>query len=199
MNNPLTQRQSFIDWRNSQLTISYFPPTWSDLDLEFDWKHTVQIDEVPRDDAWDSYTTEWKYQLEELHIGWGYSKEITTHYMSIRPELNENLKSILSEFGDKTFSYNMLKLTPGHMLAWHFDSYATFINKNPIPQNKSDSIKRTAVLLTEWNFGHVIQIGERVLASWKRGEAYTWLGDTWHGACNFGNTDMIVMQVTYVE
>ena len=199
MNNPLEQRDSFINWRDSQVVVDHFLPTWNQEDLNFNWIETVQIDEVPKDDAWDSYTTEWKYQLEDLHRDWGYNKETTTHYMSIRPELSENLNPILEKFKDKMFSYNMLKLAPGHMLAWHFDSYATFINKNPIPQSDADNIKRTAILLSHWNFGQVIQIGKSVFSDWKQGEAYTWMGDTWHGACNFGNTDMVVMQITYVE
>lgn len=199
MNDFLTQRKSFKEWRTSQVTVEQFDATWSDDDLDHEWVKTIQIDEIPEGDAWNSYTTEWKHQLQNLHKEWGYSKETTTHYMSIKPNLNINFKSVLEKYQDKTFNYNLLKLTPGHMLAWHFDSYATFIKTNPISKDDADNIKRTAILLTEWSFGQVIQIGKQVFSDWKRGESYTWSGDTWHGACNFGNRDLIVMQVTYAS
>jgi hypothetical protein len=198
MNNPLTQRESFTGWRNSELIVEHFDLECSDDDLDYDWVETIQIDEVSKNDAWNSYTTEWKYQLQDLHREWGYSKETTTHYMSIKPDLSSNLKPVLEKFKDKKLNYNLLKLTPGHMLAWHFDSYATFIKTNPISCDEADNIKRTAILLTDWNFGQVIQIGNRVFSDWQKGDAYTWVGDTWHGACNFGNKDLVVMQVTYV-
>ena len=33
---------------------------------------------------------------------------------------------------------------------------------------------------------------------WSKGDSFTWTGDVWHGASNFGSSDMIIMQVTHL-
>ena len=159
----------------------------------------IQTEEVPPGDEWNSYTTDLKYQLARLHGQWNIPRESVKHYMSLEPKLPKQLESALEPFRSTKYSYNFLKLTPGHMLVWHFDTYATFVRRTDLPEDRWKDINRAVVMITPWNFGQVIQIGGDILSQWEIGDIYTWNSDTWHGACNFGNSDLIVMQITYVE
>lgn len=173
--------------------------TWTDSDLNFNWVETVQTKEVPKDDPWDSFTTDMKYTLEELHSSWGVPDSSTWHLMAHKPELNENLRPILDYFPYTTLSYNFIKITPGHMLVWHYDTYATFVHRKNLTFEHAEKIKRSAVMMNNWAPGQVVQVGDEVLANWRAGDVYTWESFAWHGTANFGAQAMIVMQVSYLD
>ncbi len=193
----IDQTEKYINWNKPEVVFGNVPCTWHRVDVP--WVEVIQTKEVNIKDPWKIYTTDLKYQLEDLHSSWNIPPESVTHYMSIRPELEPGLEQCLDHFKDFKYSYNLLKITSGHMVVWHFDTYATFVKEIGIEQKDSDKIKRTAIALTPWGFGHVIQIGGDVLSGWKMGDTFTWSGDTWHGACNFGKDDLIIMQVTYID
>jgi hypothetical protein len=193
----ITETEQFINWKNSKTTQSCFDKTWTSIDVP--WEEVIQTKEVVDGDPWDIYTTDLKDELSELHASWNIPDESVKHYMSIRPKLKNGLENLLVPFQNYVYNYSLLKLTAGHMIVWHFDTYATFVKHNDIKQSDADKIKRTAIMLTDWNFGHVLQVGPEVFSNWEPGQAYTWNNDTWHGASNFGKDDMILMQVTYIE
>lgn len=174
------------------------PVTWNDEWKEFEWKETLMTDEVPKDDMWNTSATRKKLELEELYAEIKISAECTKHYMSIRPELNNGLRSILDYYKDIDHNYNFLKLTAGHNVIKHYDSYATFIKFNEIPEEKHTEIKRTIIMMTDWAFGQVLQVEDQLESHWKIGDTYTWQGDAWHGLGNFGFDDCVVMQVTWL-
>jgi hypothetical protein len=174
--------------------------TWKNSDLEsLPWTPTYITDEIPSDDSWDTFATKNKLWLEEQYRKWGIPKESGLHYMSIRPDLNENLKSILTAYQNKNFNYNFLKLTPGCQLTWHFDTFSTFVKYNNIKENDIDRVNRTVVMMTDWDHGQVLEIDGKVFFDWKSGDTFTWKGYTWHGLCNFGPSDIIVAQITFYE
>lgn len=190
--------KQYENWQEFSPQKTKLPCTWTDKDLEFDWVETIQTDEVPKNDVWESYTTTQKYFLAELHKNWGVPDESTVHYMSFNPQLTEEFASIIEPFKQYNYSCNLLKLTPGHMLVWHFDTYATFVKRKDIQQESADNIKRSAVMMTDWDCGQVLQVGNEVLSHWKKGDVFTWFSYTWHGTCNFGKSDMILAQVSYL-
>jgi hypothetical protein len=177
---------------------SYIDGDWCDQDLEFDWVSTVQTDEVPHDDAWPSWSTQQKHQLRELHYRLGYTDIVTQHWMAFDPPLKSGLADILSAFPHQVRSHTALKLTPGHMLAWHYDTYAYFLHHHQLQESDMQQVWRSAVMLRDWHSGQVIQIGDRVISHWRRGDVFTWQGYTWHGTANFGSADMVVLQVSYL-
>lgn len=189
----------FNQLTNYGATKTHINCTWDTSDLNFNWVETVQTKEVPRDDPWDSFTTDMKYQLEELHHSWGVPDASTRHWMAFRPQLNNKLHAVLDHFKQSTISYNFIKITSGHMLVWHYDTYATFVRNQNLTINDAENIKRSAVLMTDWVVGQVIQIGNDVITHWKAGDVITWDSFAWHGTCNFGPGDMIVMQVSYID
>lgn len=189
----------FKNWKTSSCVKGQIPVTWSDDDLQFNWVETIQTKEVPRDDIWPGFATDQKFYLEEIHSRWKIPDQSTQHYMALEPNLPNNFKTIFDSFKDKDYSYNFLKLTPGHMLVWHFDTYATFVRRNNISHNDTNKIKRTAILLNDWTFGQSIQIGNDVVSHWSKGDTITWQSYVWHGAANYGAEDLIIAQVSYLD
>lgn len=190
--------ERYINWKKSNTEKSRVDPQWNPDDIDISWEEVIQTEEVKEGDEWQSFTTDLKHQLTALHSKWNIPRESVRHFMSMSPELSGGIESALLPFSSKQHSYNFLKLTPGHMIVWHFDTYATFVRRNQVPESDWDKIKRSVVMITPWNFGQVIQIGGDIFYDWQLGDIYTWHGDTWHGACNFGNRDLIVMQITHI-
>ncbi len=180
------------------LTKSSIPVTWNEEWKTFDWKETLMTNEIPKDDIWDTPATRKKLELEEMYAKMNISSECTKHYMSIRPPLTEGLKVVLDTYKTVDHNYNFLKLTAGHNLIKHYDSYATFIKFNNIPEKDHDTIKRTIVMMTDWSFGQMFQVENSIETHWKVGTTYTWQGEAWHGLGNFGFDDCVVMQVTWL-
>ena len=54
-------------------------------------------------------------------------------------------------------------------------------------------------MLRDWDFGQTVQIGKHVISDWKMGDIFGWEGDVWHGAGNFGLSDIIIFQITYLD
>ena len=190
---------SFENWKDFKSLKTSIPATWTDSDLIFDWHLTVQTNEVPDNDPWESFTTPQKHHLKKLHLSWGTPPASTEHWMSFSPTLTGELSTILDHFDYETMSHNALKLPPGRMLMWHFDTYATFVNRKNIDQTDALKIKRSAIMMQDWDFGQVIQIGNEMISHWKQGDVFTWESYTWHGTANFGKSDMIVLQLSYID
>jgi hypothetical protein len=199
MQNPLLESKKFKHWQRTGGVHTSVPATWSPEDLlSFEWLETYQTNEVPKGDKWDTHATDLKLQLEDLYAEWRVPKEPTLHYMCLAPTLSQGLQQAYDSFDAGLKHYNFLKITPGHVSFWHFDSYATFVKTHNIDAKRQNDIQRSAVMMTDWSFGQVLQIGATVYSDWNAGDVFTWSGDTWHGAANFGIEDFTVMQVTYL-
>ncbi len=88
----ITQLPSFVNWRDGTYDKYHFDITINEHELAADWKETFMIDEVPKDDAWEVFSTEKKIALEDLYLDNGVTKECTRHYMDITPRLHGDLK-----------------------------------------------------------------------------------------------------------
>ena len=199
MPNSLLESKAFKNWQKTGGIHTSVPVTWSVEDLlPFKWLETYQTHEVPKDDKWNTHATDLKLQLEDLYAEWKVPKEPTLHYMCLAPELSPGLQQAYNTFDTKRKHYNFLKITPGHLSFWHFDSYATFVKEHNVGPEVQDRIQRSAIMMTNWSFGQVLQIGGTVYSGWNAGDVFTWHGSTWHGAANFGIEDFTVMQVTHL-
>ena len=193
--------RSYENWQIHDATEgSVEEVTWNKNDLlTLPWSPTYMTDEIPEDSSWDTFATKNKKALEAMYAQWGVPKEGSLHYMSIRPELTKGLASIIAPYAHLHFNYNFLKLTPGCSLMWHFDTYATFVKYNQISEDDAHNVCRTVVMMDDWDRGQVLQVGEEVYTHWEAGDTYTWKGDTWHGMANFGPTDVVVAQITFLD
>lgn len=193
--------RSYEEWKNHSATESSVEDvTWNRNDLlTLPWESTYMTDEIPDDSSWDTFATKNKKSLEAMYKGWGVPKEGSLHYMSIRPQLTKGLSSLITPYAHMKFNYNFLKLTPGCSLMWHFDTYATFVRYNGVDEDNVHNVCRTAVMLNDWDRGQVLQVGDEVYTHWSAGDTYTWKGDTWHGMANFGPSDIVVAQITFLD
>lgn len=174
--------------------------TWNRNDLlTLPWESTYMTDEIPDDSSWDTFATHQKKSLEAMYKSWGVPKDGSLHYMSIRPKLTKGLNTILTAYQHMKFNYNFLKLTPGCSLMWHFDTYATFVRYNNIEETEIHNVCRTAIMMTDWDRGQVLQVGDEVYTHWQAGDTFTWKGDTWHGMANFGPSEIILAQITFLD
>lgn len=193
--------RSYENWREHGADESTVEDvTWNRNDLlTLPWESTYMTDEIPDDSSWDTFATKNKKSLEAMYKGWGVPKEGSLHYMSIRPQLTKGLSSLITPYAHMKFNYNFLKLTPGCSLMWHFDTYATFVRYNGIDEDNVHNVCRTAVMLNDWDRGQVLQVGDEVYTHWNAGDTYTWKGDTWHGMANFGPSDIVIAQITFLD
>lgn len=193
--------RSYENWReHSAWESSVEDVSWNKNDLlTLPWEATFMTDEIPEDSSWDTFATKSKKQLEAMYKSWGVPKEGSLHYMSIRPQLTKGLSSIITPYAHMKFNYNFLKLTPGCSLMWHFDTYATFVKYNNIEEDNVHNVCRTAIMMEDWDRGQVLQVGEEIYTGWSAGDTYTWKGDVWHGMANFGPSDIVVAQVTFLD
>lgn len=192
---------SYENWREHSADESSVDEiTWTTNDLlTLPWEATYMTDEIPTGDDWDTFATQNKKALEAMYKKWGVPKDGSLHYMSIRPKLTKGLSSLLFPYAHMKFNYNFLKLTPGCSLMWHFDTYATFVKFNNIDENNVHNVCRTVTMMENWDRGQVLQVGDEVYTHWLAGDTYTWKGDVWHGMSNFGPSDCIVSQITFLD
>jgi len=193
--------RSYEDWRLHGATDSSVDEvTWSNNDLlTLPWKETYMTNEIPADDDWDTFATRNKKALEAMYAQWKVPHDGGLHYMSIRPQLTKGLSSIITPYAHMKYNYNFLKLTPGCQLMWHFDTYATFVKYNNIQEDDAHNVCRTVIMMNDWDRGQMLQVGDAVYTHWSAGDTYTWKGDVWHGMCNFGPSDVIVGQITFLD
>jgi hypothetical protein len=86
------------------------------------------------------------------------------------------------------------KLTPGHYLPTHSDSYGFYKKQQSI--NDSNQIMRYIVFLEDWQEGHLLTIEDHVYTKWAAGDCVGWKGETMHAAINLGTVDRYTMQIT---
>jgi len=193
--------KSYEDWHKHTAQVGKIQNSnWSEEDYaDFEWKETYFINEVPKNERWNTFSTKNKLELEDLWIKWGIENKNTKHYMCIRPSLIENLKVILDPYHNKIYNYNFLKLSPGNQIIWHYDTYATFVKFNNIKEEQIKDVCRTVVMLDDWDRGQMLQVGNEIYTHWSKGDTYTWKSDVWHGMCNFGPSDCTIAQITFLD
>ncbi len=202
-NNYDLYKNSLKNWQDASVFFrGSVPVNWSDKDLDvLLWQETFCIEELPTDDLWNTSATQFKLWQEDLYKSWGHIKTATQHYMSFEPTLAFDLSHVLEKIGSTngSFTLNFMKIPAGRMIPWHCDTYGYAIKKFSVPSDRIVEIQRTIVFMQDWSFGQVAQFGDSVLSHWKAGDVYTWQHQAWHGLANFGNQDLIIMQITNYE
>lgn len=198
----ITNLPSYTNWTQKKASRGRLRPVlWtSDEVAELPWEETFMIDEIPENDNWNTFATRNKLEIENMYRGWGVPKEGTKHYMSIRPELTADMeRQLLGPYSNTAHSYNFLRLTPGHQIMWHYDTYGSFVKFNNLDQKDIDNVCRTVVMMLPWDRGQIFQLGNAIYSHWKAGDTFTWKGDVWHGMSNFGPSEAVMAQVTFLD
>lgn len=90
------------------------------------------------------------------------------------------------DHNDKHITWWFSKMSPGSLMPMHIDRAKPDIE-----------INKYWMPWTDYQYGHVFTIGDKVITNYKAGDVYKfdYAGD-WHGACNIGYNDRIVLQIT---
>jgi hypothetical protein len=90
------------------------------------------------------------------------------------------------DYKDKHITWWFSKMSPGQLIPMHIDRAKPDIE-----------INKYWMPWTDFEYGHIFNIGETVLTDYKAGDVFkfNYAGD-WHGACNIGFTNRAVLQIT---
>jgi hypothetical protein len=123
------------------------------------------------------------------NLGYGEHNTLEYNYGSSDKQ-NSELKKLLGAdninklgIDADTALLRLLIYYPGNGIPMHTDSYTAYKNKYNVTHN---NIKRYFIAVSPWDWGHMLQIHDKVITNWKMGDTYEIPSTTYHLSCNFG-------------
>lgn len=92
------------------------------------------------------------------------------------------------------FSWSVYRMTPGCTLPEHGDTYAFFRRQHLLKDH--DTIVRIIVFLEDWQSGHYLEMNQRPVVNWQKGDWVCWSNRFPHLAANVGKTNRYTLQIT---
>jgi len=141
---------------------------------------------------------------QAINANWiGYNKHNTTESnWGLAPEHNKALKDIIGgdNFGrlgivQDNALVRLLEYLPGQCLPLHSDGLEGF---KRLYGDKEEAI-RLFVAVSEWDWGHVLQIHDNIIANWCPGDAYIIPPNVFHASANFGIAPKYTLTITGVK
>ena len=130
------------------------------------------------------------------HVFHGYTEHNSqmSYERLSREKSNPLLKNVIDQTKLKNASIGLIKVSPGHVIPWHYDSYVFYKQTNNIEEE--NNVERHIIFPFSWHWGHIYQIGNNVISNWKEGERYTWPIFRYHLAVNAGVKDLYLLAIT---
>jgi len=138
-----------------------------------------------------------------INANWlGYDKHNTQETnWGLSPEHNKELNHIIGKtnfdmlgIDPEKVLVRLLEYRPGQMLPLHCDGmegYRQMFGKaNP---------RRFFVAVSEWDWGHVLQVHDNIISHWKTGDTWEIKPGVWHCSANFGITNKYTLTITGVN
>lgn len=125
---------------------------------------------------------------------------------------NEEVKSLIGHdmleragYIPETVLARLIIYLPGHGIPWHRDTLDSWSSKfahlNPNwKTNMSDlgEIQRRLIMVTDWHWGHMLQLNNAVLSHWSSGDVYNIPLGEWHLSTNQGIMPKITIAMSGV-
>ena len=140
---------------------------------------------------------------QAINANWiGYNKHNTTETNWGLDSLhNEKLKDILGQNNFQKLGIDMdrslvrlLEYLPGQCLPLHSDGLEGFKNLY-----KQDNPKRFFVAVSDWDWGHVLQVHDNIISNWKAGDTYVIPANVFHASANFGIAPKYTLTITGIQ
>ena len=131
----------------------------------------------------------------------GYNEHNTFEYnLGIKEEHNTSLKNMLGngafdhlQIEKSTAVVRLLEYKPGNGIPLHTDSYHAFREKN---KNRNGSIHRYFIAVSEWSWGHFLQVHNHMIHHWKPGYVCEVPEGVFHLSANFGIVPKLSLTMT---
>jgi len=140
---------------------------------------------------------------QAINANWiGYNKHNTTETnWGLDPIHNQILKGLV---GDRNFKklgidpekslLRLLEYMPGHSLPLHHDGFEGFKRI----YGDGDAT-RFFVAISNWDWGHVFQMHDNIIANWRPGDTYIVPAGVFHASANFGVSPKYTLTITGVR
>ena len=134
------------------------------------------------------------------HIKYGYNDYNSRYYQWIdnRDKMPKEFQKIKKFSGLDFATVACFRQDPGNTNPWHFDTYSSALKIAGLEDKDLKKIKRYLLFLEDWDWGHILQIGNNVLSNWKAGDLYTWDAGLYHLSSNCGISPKWTCQITGV-
>jgi len=167
-----------------------------DFLLEYCETIPVEIGTSAREGDLKNYKTNTLIGNKLDHVFHGYTEHNSqmSYERLSRENSNPLLKDVIDQTKLKNASIGLIKVSPGHVIPWHYDSYVFYKKTNNVEEE--NNVERHIVFPFPWHWGHIYQIGNNVISNWKKGESYTWPVFRYHLAVNAGVKDFYLLAIT---
>jgi|694.fasta_scaffold133909_2 hypothetical protein len=156
-----------------------------DLSRFGDWHENCDF--VTHPDPWSGFSPVYAVDRERYF-------NITE--IAIARNIPESLEHYLSQqfafLSDKVYAAHLIPA--GKILPWHQDAYRIYCEKRAITD--LSLITRVIIFVQDWKVGHGLQVGDRSIGTWQRGDWVSWQGDTPHLVYNLGQDPRYTLQIT---
>ena len=138
---------------------------------------------------------------QAINANWiGYNEHNTTETnWGLDPVHNSLLKKLVGEANFRKLGIDprqsllrLLEYMPGHCLPLHYDGMEGF---NRI--YGADKVgTRFFVAVSKWDWGHALQVHNKMIANWKPGDVYIIPPKVFHASANFGIRPKYTLTIT---
>ena len=140
---------------------------------------------------------------QAINANWvGYNEHNTTESnWGLAPAHNTTLKELVGKHNFEALGIDpdksllrLLEYMPGHSLPLHCDGLEGFKRLYG-----DDNPTRFFVAISDWDWGHALQVHDNMIANWKAGDTYIVPSGVFHASANFGIAPKYTLTITGVR
>ena len=140
---------------------------------------------------------------QAINANWvGYNEHNTTESnWGLAPAHNTTLKELVGKHNFEALGIDpeksllrLLEYMPGHSLPLHCDGFEGFKRLYG-----DDNPTRFFVAISDWDWGHALQLHDNMIANWKAGDTYIVPSGVFHASANFGIAPKYTLTITGVR
>ena len=140
---------------------------------------------------------------QAINANWiGYNEHNTTETnWGLDPSHNRTLKDMVGRENFRRLGLDpeetllrLLEYMPGQCLPLHYDGFEGFKRLYG-----KDGSTRFFVAISDWDWGHVLQVHDNIISNWQPGDTYIIPAGVCHASANFGIAPKYTLTITGVR